>query len=73
MFFGALALYYRATTPRTRGGTYGPIVLAVVMFGVQVGSLYGPLPKNATELALTGLGAFVVLAIVAQWIDGKRC
>jgi hypothetical protein len=72
MFFGALALYYRATRPRTRGGTYGPIILAVVMFGVQVGSLFGPLPKNATELGITGLVAFAVLAILAEWIDRKR-
>lgn len=72
IFFGALALYYGATRPRTRGGTYGPILLAVVMFGVQVGSLFGPLPKNATELGVTGLVAFAVLALVAEWVDRKR-
>lgn len=72
MLFGALALYYRATKPLSRAGTYGPLLLALLMFGGQVGSLFGPLPQTTIALGVTGLVAFVSLAIAAQWIDCKR-
>jgi hypothetical protein len=72
MFIGALALYYRATRPRTRGGTVGPIILVLVMVGIQAGSLFGPLPENATELGVTGLVGFGLFALLAEWLDRKR-
>jgi hypothetical protein len=48
------------------------IVLCLVMFGIQVGSLFGPLPENATELGVTGLVGFAGFAALAEWLDRKR-
>jgi hypothetical protein len=72
VLLGGLGLYLRHTRGVTRIGRYGPMVLVVVMIVVQVASVFGPLPPSPTAAALSGLGAYLVLAAVAGWIDRQR-
>ncbi len=69
---GGLGLYLRHSRGVTPVGRYGPIVLVVVMTAVQIASVFGPLPPSPTAVAVSGLGAYLVLAAAAGWIDRHR-
>ncbi len=69
---GGLWLYLRRTSGITMIGRYGPVVFALMMLAVQVASLVGPLPPSPAAVAASGLGAYLVFAAVAGWIDRQR-
>lgn len=67
-----LWLYLRATTARDRLGTFGvPVLVAgLILFNVYVAA--SPPPQGALGLAMSQLGAYVFLAVVAFWLDRHR-
>lgn len=69
---GGLWLYLRKTRPRTNVGRYGPVALVVFMLVMQVSSLVGPYPPSPTVVAVSGLAMYVLLAVLAGWMDRQR-
>jgi hypothetical protein len=69
---GGLWLYMRRTTGITTIGRYGPVVFMLSMLAVQVASRVGPLPPSPAVVAASALGAYLVFAAVAGWIDRQR-
>jgi hypothetical protein len=67
-----LWLYLSRTSGITTIGRYGPVVFVLLMLAVQLASLVGPLPPSPAAVAASALGAYLVFAAVAGWIDRQR-
>jgi membrane-bound metal-dependent hydrolase YbcI (DUF457 family) len=67
-----LWLYLKKTRATSAVGRYGPVAFVLAMAAVQIASLIGPLPPSPQAVAASGLGAYVVFAAVAAWIDRGR-
>lgn len=67
-----LWLYLTKTRAISTVGRYGPVAFAVLMLAVQIASLVGPLPPSPQVVAASGLGAYLVFAALAGWIDRGR-
>jgi hypothetical protein len=65
-------LYLRSTTATTRLGRYGMPMFGVVMLAVQAVVFFGPPPSSDRAAAVTALGAYVVFAAVAAWLERQR-
>jgi|SRR6266850_774408 len=70
--FGGMFLYLRSTTATTRLGRYGIPVFGVVMLAVQAIVFFGPPPSSDRAAAVTALGAYVLFAAVAGWLERRR-
>ena len=64
-------LYLKQTRGFTSVGRYGPVVFVVLMLAIQVTSIVGP-PPSPAAVAASGLGAYLVFAAIAAWIDRQR-
>jgi hypothetical protein len=69
---GGLWLYLRRSRATTNVGKYGPVVFVALMLAIQVASLVGPPPPSPSVMAASGLGAYLVFAAIAAWIDRRR-
>jgi hypothetical protein len=69
VLFGGMFLYLRSTTATTRLGRYGMPVFGVGMLVVQAFVFFGPPPSSDRAAAVTALGAYVVFAAVAGWLE----
>lgn len=67
-----LWLYLRATSARDRLGAFGvPVMVAgLILFNGYVAA--GPPPQGVLGPAMSQLGAYVFLAVVAFWLDRHR-
>src|SRR5881396_2832405 len=72
VLFGGMFLYLRSTTATTHLGRYGMPVSGMVMLVVQAFVFFGPPPSSDGAAAVTALGAYVVFAAVAGWLEGRR-
>jgi len=70
--FGGMLLYLGSTTATTSLGRYGMPVFGVVMLAVQAVVFFGPPPSSDRAAAVTALGAYVVFAAVARWLERQR-
>jgi hypothetical protein len=48
------------------------VVFVALMLAIQIASLVGPPPPSPSVMAASGLGAYLVFAAVAGWIDRRR-
>lgn len=69
---GGLWLYLKQSRGLTTVARYGPITFAALMIAIQVASLVGPLPPSPDTVAASGLGAYLMFAAVAAWLDRQR-
>ena len=69
---GGLWLYLRRTTARNAVGRYVPVVFVVTVLAIQVATSAEPPPPSTAALALSALGAYIGIALVAGWIDRQR-
>ena len=69
---GGLWLYLRSTTGTTFLGKYGMILLAFLLLLINAFSYWGPNPQNIQEVALFLPTVYLVSALLADWLDGKR-
>ncbi len=69
---GGLWLYLRSTTGTTFLGKYGMILLALLLLLINAFSYWGPNPQNIQEVALFLPTVYLVSALLADWLDGKR-
>ena len=67
-----LWFYVRRTRALSTAGRYAPLVFAALMFALQAGMLFAPLPPSPAAVAGTGLVSYVAFAAVALWIDRQR-
>jgi len=72
VLFGGMFLYLRSTTTTTRLGRYGMPVFGVVMLAVQAVVFFGPPPSSDRAAAVTALGAYLVFAALAGWLERRR-
>jgi membrane-bound metal-dependent hydrolase YbcI (DUF457 family) len=70
--FGGMYLYLRATKAKTRGGSYGMVVLGLIVVVVQAVVFFGPPPTSDRAGAITAFALYIVLAAVAYWLEEKR-
>ncbi len=58
---------------RTKGPSLPPIILAIVMLGLQAYAWFGPQPENADAgYLLLGLFAFGLMIALAYWVGSTR-
>lgn len=72
LLLGGLWLYLRSTERARSGGTMSPLLFVLVMLVVQTVTFFGAPPSSPAGAAITALGAYVVLAAIAGWLEGKR-
>jgi len=71
MLWIGLALYVRATTARDRIGTFGVLVVTLVLTAMGVATFLGPPPPSVTPLAVGNL-ALALLLLPIEWVDRHR-
>jgi hypothetical protein len=69
---GGLWLYLRSTTGTTFLGKYGMILLTFLLLLINALTYWGPNPQNIQEVALFLPTVYLVSALLADWLDGKR-
>ena len=72
VLFGGMFLYLRSTTATTHLGRYGMPVFGMVMLAVQAFVFFGPPPSSDQAAAITAIGAYVVFAAGAGWLERRR-
>jgi membrane-bound metal-dependent hydrolase YbcI (DUF457 family) len=70
-FFGGLAMYVRATQPRSAGGRWGLVAFIVFLLLAELSSLLGPPPPSTTVLAWTALAMWLLVPWAAAF-DRRR-
>ena len=69
---GGLWLYLRSTAGTMFLGKYGMILLTALLLLINAFSYWGPSPQNIQEVALFLPTVYLVSALLADWLDGKR-
>jgi phosphatidylglycerophosphate synthase len=69
---GGVFLYLGSTTGSTLLGKYGMIGLSLLLLLINAFSYWGPNPQNIQEVALFLPTVYLVSALLADWVDGKR-
>lgn len=67
-----LVIYLQATRPRTRAGDYAMPAFVVAMIAINLINVYGPPPRNIYIAAISAEIAYLVLALIAAWLDRFR-
>lgn len=71
LFAACLWVYLGATRPRDTAGSWGLAAMIVLMLLIYVGSIFGPPPPNASWVAWSDLGQWLIVALAA-WVDRHR-
>ena len=71
LLFG-LVIYMRSSQPRSPLGTFGMPVYVALLVLINVPNLYGPAPSSVTGMVVAAECAYIVLALVAGWLDRAR-
>jgi len=71
MLWIGLALYVRATSARDRIGTFGILVIALVLTAMGFATFLGPPPPSVTPLAVGNI-ALALLLLPIEWVDWHR-
>jgi len=72
ILFGGMFLYMRSTTASNAIGKFGMPVLGLVLIAVQSMVFFGAPPSSASSAAVTALGAYVLFAAAAFWLERQR-
>jgi hypothetical protein len=70
--FGGSALYFRLSRPVASGRTWGFLIFAVTPVWMQTFIFFGAPQGSPEEAAVTALGAYALLAVIAGWLERKR-
>ena len=71
VLFAGGALYLGATVPR-EGKGIATLAATVALVGLAAATPFVPPPADAVGFGAEGLGVFVVLALLAEWMDRSR-
>jgi hypothetical protein len=69
---GGLWLYLRSTTGTTFLGKYGMVLFVIFLLLINAFTYWGPNPQNIQEIALFLPTVYLVSALLADWLSGKR-
>lgn len=73
LLIGALWLYLKSTTAKSKGGKYGMAVFVALMILMNLSNIFGPLTTDSkVVMAVSALTAYFLFAAVAFWLDRKR-
>ncbi len=72
VLLGGLWLYMRSTTGTTFLGKYGMVFFYVFLLLINAYTYWGPNPQNIEEVAIFLPIVYLVSALLADWLDGKR-
>jgi len=78
LLVGGLCMYLKSTYKSGINNTivskYGMTLFVVLLLGINVINIFGPLPPEDTTLstAISALIAYLVFAMIAFWLDKKR-
>ena len=67
VLFGGAALFYRTAAHKARLASFVVFLAALQIFGM----FFFPLPKSDHAAAMTALGSYIVLALMAWWVDSS--
>ena len=65
-------IYIRTTVAKGAVGQWAPWVVLALLVGVHVFALYQPVPPTPQDFAITALISYVVIALLAYWLDRTR-
>jgi len=71
LWIAGIAIYLRATRANDRAGSFGFWPVVVLLTGIWIESISGPLPTSIKAVAFSNLGLVAVFAW-GYWIDGHR-
>ena len=69
---GGLWLYLRATSTTERTGRTAVLVFGGFLFLVNIFTYFGPPPPSSQAAAVFNELSYLVLALMAGWVDRKR-
>ena len=72
LLIGGYLIYQRTTRARTAAGEYAMKVFVAVLILVEGYNLYGPVPANIQQVAISAEVAYLVLAAIAWRLDLLR-
>ena len=73
LLLSSLWLYLRSTTASTIVGKYGMAVFVGLLLLANIQNIFGPLQSDSkVALAASAVGAYLLFAAVAFWLDKKR-
>jgi hypothetical protein len=67
-----LWIYLKRTTAVDAVGRHGPVVMAAIMLAMQASVFVTPPPPSPAAVAGSALGAYLVFAAGAWWVDRHR-
>jgi membrane-bound metal-dependent hydrolase YbcI (DUF457 family) len=71
IFFGAVFLYAKATSPKNKTGTFAFYGLIVFLTAIHLGNIFGPPPPSEQMIAVAGNATWLIV-LWAWWIDKNR-
>ena len=72
LLVGGLLVYLRSTRARTPAGEYAMKAYVGVLILLEAFNLYGPVPANIQQVAISAEVAYLVLALIAWRLDLLR-
>jgi len=72
LFFGGMILYLRATRPAAGAQGWEMIAFGIAMVAVHTMVFFGAPPTSPAMAAGMALGAYLVLAAIAAWLERRR-
>lgn len=72
LLIGGFLIYQQSTRARTPAGAYAMKVYVAVLILIEAYNLYGPVPANIQQMAISAEVAYFVLAAVAWRLDLLR-
>lgn len=71
LFAFGVAIYVGGTSRRDSTGTWGLALMTGLLLLIYAGAVFGPPPPNASTVAWTDLGQWLVV-VLAAWVDRHR-
>ena len=71
LFAACVAIYARATRPRTRTGSIAWWSLVALLVAIYIGSVFGPPPPSANAVIAASFASWIFFPWLA-WIDRHR-
>lgn len=72
ILFIGFAIYLKSTRAKSSAGKYGAWGLAILLFFAPMLNLTGTPPDNPRIIAVSALGMYITLALLAFWVDSRR-
>lgn len=66
------AIYLANTRAKNMAGSMLPFFTILVLIAAQLYGNFGPAPENADQAAISAISAYVIITILAAFIDGTR-